>query len=534
MYFIPKDRSYHSVGAILLLYVLPSLACATTTIAPLFTDHAVLQSSMAIPVWGADEPGRTVSLQFADQQLSAVADKDGHSGAKFSSLKPSSDGQTMTVAGSSTVKVNDILIGEVWLCSGQSNMQFAVGSAINGGKETTAANFPEIRHLTVTSPAADEPQSSISDPWVVCSPTTASRFSAAAYFFGREIHQRLNVPIGLIDASWGGTNIQAWTPRDVLAARPEGGEDIERQQKAVAAYDPATAQTQYQAALVKWEKDTKDYQAQQQAGKADGPAPFKPHTPSSPAIAYSRPCGLFNSQIAPLIPYAIRGVIWYQGEANASVGQAWRYRQMLPDMIAGWRKAWGEDEFPFIWVQLPNYDQGKLSIAWPCMRESMLDALSTPNSGMAVTIDLGEANNIHPHRKQEVGLRLALVAMHLAYGKDLVYSGPIFRKATFDSGQCTIGFQDVGGGLVCKGDSIVGFEMAGADKQFSPAQARIDGDNVVVSSTTPAYPVAVRYAWASNPPVSLYNKEGLPASPFRTDDWWVPGQIPAPATAPAK
>ncbi|MCX7827434.1 MAG: sialate O-acetylesterase, partial [Verrucomicrobiae bacterium] len=434
------------------------------------------------------------------------------------------------------IAIHDILVGEVWLCSGQSNMAMTVNRAKDFEKEQAAANLPHVRMFRESSGPAETPQEKCSGTWAVCSPETVGAFSATAYFFGRKLHQELNVPVGLINSSVGGTPIEAWTSRDVMADKPEFKPLFERWEKMQAAWDPQKAHAQYEKQLAVWKEAARKAKA---AGK---PVSRPPRKPEEPRLSTHRPANLFNGKIAPLVPLAIRGAIWYQGESNASTPEAARlYATQLPLMIKDWRARWGYD-FPFAWVQLPNFKKpsdnpGALS-AWAVMRESMLKSLSVPNTGMAITIDIGEADDIHPKNKQDVGQRLAMWALGKGYQKKIATSGPLPVRHETCGGEMTITFQHTDGGLVVKiGEALTtpradsptvwpeglggfgqvrGFAIAGADRKWHWAKAKIVGDTVVVAAPEVKQPVAVRYAWGDNPDCNLYKRAGLPASPFRT------------------
>jgi sialate O-acetylesterase len=425
---------------------------------------------------------------------------------------------TLTVKGSSnTITVQDVLVGEVWLASGQSNMQLRVNQANNAAKEIAAAKFPEIRMFTVAQEIATTPQTNCGGQWVVCSPETAGRFSAAAYYFGRELHQKLKVPVGLINASWGATPIETWTCLERMESRPEFAPVFKPwTAKMRVPFDAAKAEAQYRRALAVWETNAASRQA------AGQPVPPKPQKPVAPRAEKNYPGNLFNSMIAPLIPYAIRGAIWYQGENNAMSDFPQLYGDQLRLLIQDWRQRWGEGDFPFAWVQLPNFQmknpaQSALN-KWAVVREGMLRTLAVTNTGMAVTIDVGNPNYIHPGNKQAVGHRLALWALARVYGRNIPYSGPLPAGQTIDGGKIVLSFTHTDGGLEAHGGELKGFVIAGADHHWVDASARIEGSQVIVSSPEVKSPVAVRYAWADNPACNLFNGAGLPASPFRTDD----------------
>ncbi len=406
--------------------------------------------------------------------------------------------------------IDDVLVGEVWVASGQSNMAFAIRNSNNAEHEIAAANFPKMRFFKVPNVTADKPQDDVKAEWVVMTPENAPGLSAVAYFFVKDLHERSGEPFGVVQTAWGGTPAEAWTTYDTLLGDEELQLYLKIWRQEEREYPRALAR--YEEALAEWEKKSKA------AGKEldDKPrppgrgAPGHPHTPA----------GLYNAMIAPLTPYAIRGAIWYQGENNGGRGLGLEYRRLFEAMIQDWRREWGSGDFPFLFVQLANYDRLGENADWPELRESQTAALGLANTGMAVTIDIGLSDNIHPRNKQDVGRRLALAARAVAYGeRDLVYSGPLYRQMTTEDGKARLWFDFVGGGLEAHGGELKGFVIAGPDGRFMPAQARIDGKTVLVSNPEVSAPVAVRYDWENDPPATLFNKEGLPASPFRTDHW---------------
>jgi len=394
-----------------------------------------------------------------------------------------------------------------------------VGGVRDKDAEIAAANHPKIRMFLVARKTAEEPEQDCQGRWLVCSPKTVAGFSATAYFFGRELHKQLNVPVGLINSSVGGTPIQSWTGVKAQQDVPELAPIIEHLEKSIAAYDPEVAKRQYEKQLTEWGKAVK---AARDKAQRDALNHRKPRPPQDPRLSHGSPGRLFNAMIVPLAPYAIRGAIWYQGEANAG---GWKlYGLQMRTMIAEWRALWNEGEFPFLFVQLPNFMAPQKNPGepggWAMIREQFFQTLSLPNTGMAVTIDVGDAKDIHPKNKQEVGRRLAAWALAKTYGKHVVTSGPLYKFMRTDQDKIVVEFDYVDGGLaVREGDKLTGFVIAGADKKFVWAEAKIVGHTVVVSSPDVGSPVAVRYAWANNPECNLINKAGLPASPFRTDDW---------------
>ncbi|HEY3418283.1 MAG TPA: sialate O-acetylesterase [Armatimonadota bacterium] len=633
-----------------------------------FSDHMVLQRNQPLPVWGTASPNEKVTVNFNGQQRLATAGADGRWTVK---LKPCTAGgpyELAVHAGAATVIIKDVLVGEVWIGSGQSNMEMSVAGVKNSAEEIAQANDPQMRLFTVARTMAAEPQQDVKGKWAACTPQTVSSFSAAAYFFGRELRRKLGVPVGLIESCWSGSSAEAWTPREALAAHPELRPILNRDFTDKAAFDAAmqafqakvpawsaqdrpvdTGNTGFKAGWAdpaadvrKWftmplpnmfahsepalycqgafwfrrevtipaawaghpltlslgsiaDFDTTYFNGVQvgmtntdapdtakvermytvpgklvtagraviairtftrygEAGfggkpetlqlavtglagqqplplagdwryRAERAVPFKPlpHAPTAPDSVYS-PVKLYNGMIAPLVHFGIRGVIWYQGESNSDLG--YQYRTLFPVMIKSWRKAWGQGDFPFLYVQIANWIHHQdvpCDTQWPELREAQLMTLSVPNTGMAVTIDIGEGPNIHPLNKQDVGYRLALAAEKIAYGMRIAYSGPIYRSMRIEGNRIRLSFKHTDGGLQAgrtqTEPELTGFIIAGQDRVFVPAQAKIEGNSVVVWSEDIAKPVAVRYAWQFNPRCNLYNGAGLPASPFRTDDW---------------
>ncbi|MGB9624270.1 MAG: sialate O-acetylesterase [Phycisphaerae bacterium] len=480
--------------ACLFIFALP--AAAAVKLPAVIGDNMVLQRDMKVPIWGTADPGEKVTVTIGDQKAATTAGADGRWMVRLDPLKAGGPFE-MTVAGNNKITLKDILVGEVWVCSGQSNMAMTVKAAANAHEEISAAKYPDIRLFTVARKVAATPQSDTQGSWVRCSPETVGDFSAAAYYFGRHLYRELDVPIGLIHSSWGGTPAEAWTSRSTLEA------------------DPAL-----KAIVDRWDEQIANARRAGNAAENKRPAARGAKPPADLAASPGRPSSLYNGMIQPLIPYAIRGAIWYQGEANA--GRAYQYRKLFPAMIQDWRKAWGQGDFPFLFVQLANFQPTKpepSDSTWAELREAQTMTLSLPKTGMAVIIDIGEAKDIHPKNKQDVGKRLALAALAIAYGKDVAYSGPMYDSMKIEGDRIRLTFKHVDGGLVAKDGKLKGFAIAGADRKFVWAEAQIDGDTVVVHSDKVARPVAVRYAWADNPECNLYNKAGLPASPFRTDDW---------------
>jgi sialate O-acetylesterase len=431
----------------------------------------VLQAGKVVPIWGEAAPGEHVIVSFAGQRVTAVAAADGRWKANLARLTPSVTPAELTVEGNNVVRVQDVLVGEVWLGSGQSNMALRVQDAQNFPAEQAAAKFPTLRLFKEESRSSPQVQTHGLGRWVVCSPGTVAPFSAVLYFFGREIQSSLGGAVGLINSSEGATPIESWIDASVQRAEP----------------------------------GLKDYVAKLEAD------------PAEVARRHGDLGGLFNAKIAPLVPFGVRGVLWYQGEANTFPEKAPFYERELRLLIKDWRAKWGE-ALPFAWVQLPNF--GGPGRNWPLVREAMLKALAEPGTGMAIAIDVGEEKNIHPKNKQAVGHRLALWALGSVYERKMAAtSGPLPRDPEFRGHQVVVPFSHTAGGLVAQGGPLRGFDVAGEDRKWRPAEARVAGDAVEIEAAEVATPVAVRYAWENNPSCNLFNAAGLPATPFRTDTW---------------
>jgi hypothetical protein len=498
------------------LWMIALAACAEVRLPQIFSDHMVLQQDASVPIWGWADPGEKVTVSIAGQTETTTADAAGQWRVKLKKLS-GAEPLTLIVSGKNKIVIQDVLIGEVWLASGQSNMQLSVNGANDAGRERAEAKFPQIRMFTVGRHPATTPQTDCEGKWVVCSPETVGNFSAVGYFFAREIHQKVQLPVGVIHSSWGGTPIETWTSMPRMEGKPEFKPVFDFwTEKMRVPFDPVQAEAQYAQALVKWTNNAEKLRAE---GKT---VPPRPQKQVEPRLDKNYPANLFNGMIAPIVGYGIRGAIWYQGENNAAATYASLYAEQLPLLIKDWRERWGQGDFPFGWVQLPNFQPETNSIAaqnWPLIRECMLRSLSVKNTGMAITIDVGDPKNIHPKNKQAVGHRLALWARAKVYRREIPYSGPLPAGHTTKGDTIILSFIHTDKGLVSKDGELKGFMIAGANRQWFPAKARIEGDQVVVGSDDVKSPVAVRYAWAANPECNLFNGEGLPATPFRTDDW---------------
>lgn len=494
------------------LIVVTSSVQAEVTLPALISDHMVLQRNMEVSLWGWAAPGEKVVVSFRGQEVTGEADREG---AWRVALEPSTAGGPfdLTIQGQNKIVIRDVLVGEVWIGSGQSNMQWPVRRSANSEQEISQADYPQMRLFSVPREVADRPREDVEGSWTPVTSETVADFSAVAYFFGRELHRRMGVPFGLIHSSWGGTPAESWTSQEALTANPSLHRIVWNWNEVLLRYPFELAR--FEESLKNWEKEAA---AARQEGK---PELRRPGRPQGPGHSWT-PSGLYNAMIAPLTNYAIRGAIWYQGESNAQPYRAFEYRQLFPTMIQDWRNAWDQGPFPFLFVQLANFRERKtepVDSPWAELQEAQRMTLSLPNTGMAVTIDIGEADDIHPRNKQDVGRRLSLAARAIAYGEDIVHSGPLYKGMIIEGSKIRIRFDHVGGGLKAKDETLRGFAMAGRDRAFKWAQATIEGDTVVVSTPDIVNPVAVRYAWQDNPEASLYNVEGLPAAPFRTDDW---------------
>ena len=477
----------------LICLLLPTLSTFAVSLPPVIGNHMVLQRDLPVPIWGWGEKGEKITVSFAGQSKSATVGKNGKWMLKLDKLKANAKPSNLIVKGNNEIKLENILVGEVWICSGQSNMEWKVAQCANGKEEIAAANHSGIRLFDVPGHTVHPlPQDKGKGEWKVCSPSTISSFSATGYYFGRRLHKELNIPVGLVGSNWGGTRIEPWTTLDGFKSVPE----LSEQAKSVAAYT-----------------------ADKKVGGAS-------------------PSAIYNSMVHPLTPYAMRGAIWYQGESNGAEGIT--YYQKKHALVKGWRKAFQNPNLGFYWVQLCNFRKPGTTPGggdgWAKIREAQTQALDLKHTGMAVIIDLADAHNpndIHPKNKQDVGGRLAQWALHQTYDKkNMVPSGPLYSGHKIKGNQIHLAFKNVGKGLMIgkkekleptkeiKEGTLKHFSIAGADKKWHWADAKIVGNQVLLSSKEVKTPVAARYAFTMNPAdANLYNKEGLPAGPFRTDDW---------------
>lgn len=474
----------------------------------------VLQQKQSLPVWGRAEPGEAVTVTFGKQKQTVVADAGGSWRVNLKPLTADFTPQTMTIAGTNTIELTDILVGEVWLVSGQSNMQWTLFQSNNGEAEVAAAAHPNIRLFNASREVAFKKREGKLGEWARCSPKSVKDFSGAGYYFALELEKTLKVPIGLINSSYGGSQAEAWTPVDYLNASADLRPAVERAK--IWDEERPRVKIQYEEAIKKWREDS---EAKKAAGVRPSPSPAVPDALRDYRVASS----IYDGMIAPLMPFAVKGAIWYQGESNEA--RAEQYNTLLPTMIRAWRERWQAGDFPFGIVQLPNYRAVKPEpedTPWSFIREAQRrTALQTPKTGLIVTIDIGEAGDIHPKNKLDVGNRMARWALKDVYGRKLATS-PVLRKTEIKGSKMILTFDEVGEGLKIKnGEKLDEFAIAGADRKFVWAEAKIVGKNKIeVSSPAVTNPQAVRYAFNSNPRhPNLTNDSGLPASPFRTDDW---------------
>lgn len=491
-----------NLRSILFVVLIPaSVLPAQIKVPKILSDHMVVQRDVPVHVWGMAPPGEVVTVTFRGETRSEATDSLGHWNVY---LKPGSAGGPFNLAihggaGEPDVTINDILVGDVWLASGQSNMEFPMNRASTAAQDLARADIPRIRLMIVNKNAADFPQLDTDTAgWTVSSPETAKDFSAVAWYFAREIEQSEHVPIGVIDSTWGGTVAEAWVRLTALG-----------QDSSLNALFATRGKMLDHAADT--ENQLKEEQRQKDEAKAAGkPAPQFPWHPPLPSWG---PGNLWNGMIAPLTPLPIRGVIWYQGESNSALERFPLYDRIMRTLIEDWRHEWGVGAFPFLYVQISNFKSTPLE-DWASLREQQVKTLGLRNTAMAVTIDIGNPDDVHPTDKVDVGHRLALAARALTYGEtSLEYSGPMFRQAAPEGSSIRVWF-DHAKGLTARGGEVTGVEVAGADGKFAPAKATVDGDTIVASSPVVPAPVAVRYGWANSPQCNLFNAEGLPASPF--------------------
>ncbi len=481
---------------------------ADISLSPLFSDHMVLQRNQSNRVWGWGEPAEKATLHIGDQSKPIVVASDGRWEVY---LEPLATGgpYTLRIEGEQVVEIKDVLVGEVWLCSGQSNMEWNIRNSRDPDLEANSAHYPMIRHITVPRYASETPLERFNGKWEVCNPESIGEFSAVGYHFGRRLHQTIGVPIGLIDNSWGGSTAEAWTPLDVLESDEYYKPLLARWDKQIETYDPDAARKKYNLEMEKWE--------------TGGQTGSRPRAPLDPRKSHHRPANLYNGVLNPIIGYGMRGAIWYQGESN--VDRAYQYRELFPLMIQSWRDAWGQGDFPFYYVQLAGFMSRRhepKESEWAELREAQSKTQGRlPNLGQAIAIDAGEANNIHPKDKQTIANRLARWALANDYGIDVAYQSPTFRSMEIVGNSVILSFDNAEKGLfVHDFHEIHGFAIAGENRDFIWANAEIIEKNKIrLWARRVPNPVAARYGWANNPVANVRSKERLPLAPFRTDDW---------------
>lgn len=508
-----KNERWRILAAVVALFAGGATANADVRLPEVISNNMVLQKDIPLPIWGWAAPGEEVTVTLGEASVKATADGAGKWKVVLPAIKTAGGPHEMTVKGKNELKVTNILVGEVWAGSGQSNMQWSVLQSSNAAQEVAAAKFPKIRLFMIPLIPAGTPAEHVGARWVECSPETVGGSSAVLYFFGREIHQKLDVPVGLITTAWGGTRIQPWIPPQGYTAIPElEGEKNEM----------LGMLNGYADQLVGYANAIKGYTERLKAVKPGEAVPVPPGAaPAHPLNNNYQHTGLYNGMIHPIVPFGIRGFLWYQGESNN--GQGMHYYQLKRGLIEGWRSVWNQEgnrDFPFLFAQLAPYNYGgdptRLAGIW----EAQTETLKVKNTGMAVLTDITTLNDIHPPNKQDVGRRLALWALANTYGHStLVYSGPLYKSAKFEGNKAIISFNHAAGLKSRDAKDLSWWSIAGEDKKFVKATAKIEGDTVVVTAEGVAKPVAVRFGWHQLAEPNLANGAGLPASPFRTDTW---------------
>ena len=490
---------------------------AEVTLPHVIGSNMVLQRDMPVPIWGWASAGEEITITLSTEDsggepITTVADAEGNWRTDLPAMQAGGP-YTLKISGNNTLELTNVLFGEVWVCSGQSNMQWSVSGSKDSEAEIAAAMYPKIRLFYVPRIPSGLLQQDVEADWYETTPETIENFSAVAYYFGRKLYKNLEVPIGLINTSWGGTRIEPWTPPVGFAAVPA----LESISKEI-----QEAQANYREQLPERMKEIEAWIAEtRKALETDARLTQIPD--NTHLLAHqARPTGLYNGMVHPLVPYAIRGALWYQGESNLQDGML--YHEKMKALINGWREVWGQGDFPFYFVQLAPFNYGGWvgnPLFLPQIWEAQTATLSVPHTGMAVTTDIGNLEDIHPRNKQEVGRRLALWALAKTYGReDVTYSGPLYKSMAVEGGTIRLTFDAVGSGLMSRDEMpLTWFEIAGEDKQFVEAKATVDGDTIVVSNDAVAMPVAVRFGWHQSAEPNFVNKEGLPASPFRTHPW---------------
>jgi sialate O-acetylesterase len=474
-------------------------------------DHMVLQQGQPDLIWGWDSPGLEIKVSFATQTLSTKVDSDGRWSVKLAPLIANATPQAMTISGSSRREIRDVLVGEVWMCSGQSNMGFKLADDWNGDLAAAEADFPNIRLISVPHVGTQQIQDDFKGRWQRSTPETARQFSAVGFLFGRHLHQILKVPVGLVDNSWGGSSAEAWVRRSALESDGRFQALLDSARKRETELLPDEGKAELDRLMAEWRKECL------RVGTVNPPWP-----PENWLLGRYRPGNIFAGVLNPMRGYGIKGVIWYQGEANA--GRAFEYASLFPFLIEQWRREWGQGDFPFYWVQLANYGaraEAPKESAWAELRQAQTGAMQLPNTGQAVIIDLGEGKDIHPRNKHDVAARLVRWALAKDYGMKLPYRSPEFETLTINGDKAVIIFNCFGSRLRPFGtEDVRGFAVCGVDRVWHWATGTLVGPaKIEVCSKSVPCPVAVRYGWADDPVCNLFSNDGLPVTPFRTDDF---------------
>jgi sialate O-acetylesterase len=498
-----------------------SAAKADLTVPNVFSSNMVLQQKQENKVWGWGTPGESVKVTIANQSKETNVSDDGKWQLKLAPMDASSDPKQLIITGTNTLTFDNVLIGEVWICSGQSNMAMSVSRSNDPVLETKAANYPNIRLLSIPQVGTGEPKDNFNGAWTVCSPDTVAEFSAVGYFFGRQLHQTLDIPVGLIDNAWGGSACEAWINRDALAKNERFNALMESWKTIETSYETGEAQAAADKQLENWKQRVAQ-------AKTNGKNPPNRPRQQNQLTGNQRPANIYNGVLHPTIGYGIRGAIWYQGESNSS--RAYQYRDLFPFMIQNWRDEWQQGDFPFYWVQLADFRAEVTTPTpsdWAELREAQTMTMDKlPNAGEAVIIDVGESNDIHPTNKQTVGKRLARWALAKDYGhNDITYRSPHYKSLEVKDNTIILTIAHIAHGLdTFDINEPIGFAIAGEDQIFHNAKAQILGkgkssNQIKVWADAVPAPVAVRYAWANNPICNVRNQDGLPLTPFRTDTW---------------
>lgn len=521
-----------AVPVFLLSLFAAATARAELKLPAIFGDNMVLQQKQTNPIWGWDTPGTQVTVKFAGQTKSAKADDKGRWQVKLDPVPANDKAAVVSIQGSNARELKNVLVGEVWLCSGQSNMGFTVNRTWDADLEMAQAKYPKIRLIKVPNVGTQVLQDDFKGQWAECSPTTVGGFSAVGFHFGRLLHQTLGVPVGLIDNAWGGSAAEAWVRRDLLEKDPRFAALMAQWKNTEATYTDAVFEKEMAAYKTKLAEWTEARNAAIKAGQMAADAATAPRAPRNPLTGQGRPGNLYAGCLHPIIGYGIKGAVWYQGESNA--GRAFEYRYLFPLMIQHWREEWKQGDFPFYWVQLADFKQEKAEPEesdWAELREAQTLAMKLPNTGECVITDLGEANDIHPKDKQDVAARLVRWALAKDYGLKMPYASPQYKEMKIEGNKVILTFDHAEHGLRLKDiDEAKGFSICGEDHKWVWAKATLLPDNkqplrnprgnqIEVSSPSVAKPVAVRYAWADNPIANVVSPEGLPLNSFRTDDF---------------